>query len=828
MYQFNLTKQALIQNTLVCVPTGLGKTFVALNVMYNYWRWFPDGQIIFMAPTKPLVAQQKNALASSQMFVPDDTGKGSQMHQKFSKIFGRPNDASRDLIVLDGNTPAQERVEAYRTHRVIFCTPQIIDNDLDSKRFDPRRVCLLVIDEAHRAHGDYSYCTVVKKLTLQNRGFRILALSATPGPKMEAIQEVISNLNISTIEILTDSDPEIRGYIQPKKVTPIEVNIDEGLDFLRVPISACVEMCFQNLKRLLGGNPRIEYFNRAATFKSVGGVRFLQQEFQKANQRQKNLRKNELSEVWVTFGCAYALVSAKKALTEQGVEPFKVKAAEGLRKIGALDQNSDFIQKLRKSSRFQELVREAAGLDDLVDKNHPKVDKLVEIITEFCENRTLQDNNSKCMVFSNTRINVGVLCGRLQKIPGAKPTVFLGQSSGQRVTGKARTPSKNRQSKGKEGLGNADLLKIFSSKKDPTPMPIKERQEEQGPEEQGAQGVSEQTETDRLLEWEDKLLRPGGMRQGVQKQTLEDFKTGKYNVLIATCVGEEGLDIGEVDLTICYDEGLDPIRMWQRMGRTGRKRPGQIILLMSQDEMRRYQKALKDTQNVVAKLRNEMASKKRTGTCELRFYKRSPRMVPEELGDFSLELVCPKVEVEEVCYEAEAGAVLDEAEENFAGAGFSEDLEELVGELNDDEGRAVVNAAPKPRGRRRRRSSEGGTKNDHLEGEAAVVDRGKKTVGGVPSRSRGRPKKRTAPLVDIKGQEKLDKEIQEQHQRDLLLKEASERRSRPPESCDRPSDGSIFACRSPFPIPSSQEPKEPTAPKSPRNELQNDPQNRDP
>lgn len=40
---------------------------------------------------------------------------------------------------------------------------------------------------------------------------------------------------------------------------------------------------------------------------------------------------------------------------------------------------------------------------------------------------------------------------------------------------------------------------------------------------------------------------------------MEDFKDGKFNVLVATCVAEEGLDIGEVDLIICYDSGLTPI-----------------------------------------------------------------------------------------------------------------------------------------------------------------------------------------------------------------------------------------------------------------------------
>ena len=56
-YQFNITLQALIQNTLVCIPTGLGKTFIAHNVIYNYNKWFPTGKIFFLAPTKPLVNQ---------------------------------------------------------------------------------------------------------------------------------------------------------------------------------------------------------------------------------------------------------------------------------------------------------------------------------------------------------------------------------------------------------------------------------------------------------------------------------------------------------------------------------------------------------------------------------------------------------------------------------------------------------------------------------------------------------------------------------------------------------------------------------------------------
>ena len=63
-YQQDICESALFHNTLVCLPTGLGKTLIASVVMYNYSRWFPDGVIVFMAPTRPLVMQQIEACHS--------------------------------------------------------------------------------------------------------------------------------------------------------------------------------------------------------------------------------------------------------------------------------------------------------------------------------------------------------------------------------------------------------------------------------------------------------------------------------------------------------------------------------------------------------------------------------------------------------------------------------------------------------------------------------------------------------------------------------------------------------------------------------------------
>ena len=74
-YQFNIVQTALFKNTLVALPTGLGKTFIAAVVMYNLYRWYPQGKVVFMAPTKPLVAQQIEACYDIMGIPQDDTAE---------------------------------------------------------------------------------------------------------------------------------------------------------------------------------------------------------------------------------------------------------------------------------------------------------------------------------------------------------------------------------------------------------------------------------------------------------------------------------------------------------------------------------------------------------------------------------------------------------------------------------------------------------------------------------------------------------------------------------------------------------------------------------
>ena len=53
--------------------------------------------------------------------------------------------------------------------------------------------------------------------------------------------------------------------------------------------------------------------------------------------------------------------------------------------------------------------------------------------------------------------------------------------------------------------------------------------------------------------------------QKQQLKVMQLFREGVCNVLVSTCVGEEGLDIGNVDLIICFDiSNKSPVRLVQR------------------------------------------------------------------------------------------------------------------------------------------------------------------------------------------------------------------------------------------------------------------------
>lgn len=203
-YQHTIIQSCLIENTLCSLPTGLGKTFIASVVMLNFYRWFKDAKIIFMAPTKPLVSQQIDACL---------------------RITGIPR---HDCSVLMGGVKQADRAHEWANKRVFFATPQVVELDLDGEILDPKTVSLLVVDEAHHTSGKYSYGIVVKKLLDAHQSFRVLGLTATPASKVEGVQSVVQHLLISHLEVKGEQDPDVQQYMHNRE--EVKINVDLGSD----------------------------------------------------------------------------------------------------------------------------------------------------------------------------------------------------------------------------------------------------------------------------------------------------------------------------------------------------------------------------------------------------------------------------------------------------------------------------------------------------------------------------------------------------------------------------------------------------------------------
>lgn len=58
--------------------------------------------------------------------------------------------------------------------------------------------------------------TVLTALQRRSEGFRVLALSATPGSEMARVQNVVSKLRISHMEVRDESDPDVKDFMHAK------------------------------------------------------------------------------------------------------------------------------------------------------------------------------------------------------------------------------------------------------------------------------------------------------------------------------------------------------------------------------------------------------------------------------------------------------------------------------------------------------------------------------------------------------------------------------------------------------------------------------------
>ncbi len=135
-----------------------------------------------------------------------------------------------------------------------------------------------------------------------------------------------------------------------------------------------------------------------------------------------------------------------------------------------------------------------------------------------------------------------------------------------------------------------------------------------------------------------------GLNQSEQAHVLRQFNSGNFNVLVATSIAEEGLDIAEVDLIVLFEVVSSPIRLVQRCGRTGRKRSGRVVMLVSEGlEEGKVERSAESAESIGKALRNASASLKMASHRSVMVPAHLPepqmRLQRMEVGEFHLSQV---------------------------------------------------------------------------------------------------------------------------------------------------------------------------------------------
>jgi len=226
LFQLELASTALKASTLVVLPTGLGKTVVALMVLLAR---LPRGRVLFLAPTKPLVEQHASYLES----------------------------VLRDgsiVVQFTGEIPPDRRREMWEGARVVVSTPQVVENDLLSRRISLRDVSLIIFDEAHRAVGNYAYVYIAERYQREGTDRLVLGITASPGSSLERIEEVSTNLGAMRIETKTEADPDVSPFVHEREIEVVKVVVPPEIMRVRTLLEEVLEDRGEALHQLGGSD----------------------------------------------------------------------------------------------------------------------------------------------------------------------------------------------------------------------------------------------------------------------------------------------------------------------------------------------------------------------------------------------------------------------------------------------------------------------------------------------------------------------------------------------------------------------------------------------
>ena len=217
-YQVNLATQAIKENCIVVLPTGLGKTAIALHVMAEYLSKGTGG-VLFLAPTRVLVNQ----------------------HYEFLKN----NLTLDDISLITGEDTIQKRTKLWN-NSVICATPEIARNDLDRGIVTPDQFALVIFDEVHRTVGDYAYSGIAQRF--EDSSARILGMTATLPSEKEKATEILTRLKIASVAERTEDSLDVKPYTQETNTEWINVELPDELKAIQTLLKSSLDQRYDTLR----------------------------------------------------------------------------------------------------------------------------------------------------------------------------------------------------------------------------------------------------------------------------------------------------------------------------------------------------------------------------------------------------------------------------------------------------------------------------------------------------------------------------------------------------------------------------------------------------
>ncbi len=372
-YQINIFNSVKDKNSLVVLPTGLGKTIIAVMLIAYKAKY---GKILFLAPTKPLCEQ----------------------HYATVKELTTLNGI---FLVTGEKTKKEKRKEIYEMAKIIVATPQTIENDLDMIGFS--KFSLAIFDEAHRAVGNYAYVSIARKCL--EKGVQILGLTASPGSDYSRLKEVITNLGIENIEVRTEEDRDVKPYIPERKLRWKIIEMPREIKAIAAKIDELIMDFLIELNK---------YFKISLSPRRVTKKMLIQ-----LQERIQKRVANEGGSLYQAVSVVSALIKIyhlKEMLTSQGIE-----AAKNYIKKIEMDP-SKAGKKIRQSMKYRFIRDEILRTTPI----NPKLEFTKKILVEHF----MAKENAKAIVFAEYRDTIEVLHQELNKLPGIKAAKFIGQAKG--------------------------------------------------------------------------------------------------------------------------------------------------------------------------------------------------------------------------------------------------------------------------------------------------------------------------------------------------------------------------------------------------------------